>query len=175
MYFISLLHIMAMAMILGVIYLILKPKITIEGVSKLRITTEHKVSIVILCVLLFPTLVIFFYPLFLPITLLHGLLFIVLRSTRIARLWTPSLTQWFLCCTIFIFAYLSLAFPIPDFIWNPFEDPYYIRGQDPNPDLYFYSGLLALLYAPYISLAFITIVCLFKKLFKKLSGQKGSA
>ena len=181
MYFISLLHIMAMAMILGVIYLILKPRTTTEDISKPRTTIGRKVSIAILCVLLFPTLIslilsMFFSPLFLTIALLHGLLFIVLRRIRIARLWTPSLTRWFWGCTIFIFAYLY--FSLPDFMWKPFEDVMGPRGQGSFDSFimqHFYSSFVALLFSPYIALAFVTIVCLFQKLFKKLSGQKEPA
>ena len=164
--------------VIYLIYLILKPRTTTGDASKPRTTIGRKVSIAILCVLLFPTLIslilsMFFSPLFLTIALLHGLLFIVLRRIRIARLWTPSQTQLFFWCTIFIFA--CLCFSLPDFMWKPFEDVMGPRGQGSFITQRLFSNALALLFSPYIALAFVTIVCLFQKLFKKLSGQKEPA
>ena len=156
----------------------LKPAATI-GDKEFALSTE--VSLILVLVFIASMgLSIFLFPL-IP----HALLYLVLRSKPIARLWTPSLTRWFWGCTIFIFAYLCLSLPTPEFMWTVLEyignlvpvcgDVRRAREQGPSFALYYYTFVMALLYAPYISLAFVTIVCLFKKLFKKLSGQKGSA
>ncbi len=159
----------------GVIYLCLKPGIPIE----------YRLFIVLFIIFVLFRLTTFFSLLLFPIAILHTISFLAWKSRPIARLWTPSLTRWFCLCTIFIFVYLYLS--TPDFMWTIFRDLIknaaftgicHVRGITkmlPNLKLDFLSILTASFYAPYIALAFVTIACLFKKLFKKLSRQKEPA